>query len=112
MTARAERIILSAKRGGVEVREGLLDLDKAVDSQIELEVLVHAFAAGDSSEFSKKHAEGIEHATAALLAGEHGLQELSHRRRGLYISLSLIVLTLIGLGFKIRSMSGDSIREG
>jgi len=109
MTARAERIILAAQRGGVEIREGLLELDRAVDSQIELEVLVHSFVSGDSSAFGKKHAEGIQHAGAALEAGEEGLRELSHRRGGLYLSLTAIAVVLLGLGLLIRSMSGDAM---
>jgi hypothetical protein len=109
MTARAERIILAAQRGGVEVREGLLDLDRAVDTQIELEVLVHSFESGDSSAFGKKHTEGIAHANAALLAGEEGLQELVQRRRGLYISLAAIAFALLALGVLIRKMSGDAM---
>jgi hypothetical protein len=109
MTARAERIILAAQRGGVEVRDGLLELDKAVDSQIELEVLVHSFVTGDSSAFGKKHAEGIAHANAALLAGEEGLREFRQRRRGLYVSLGAIALALLALGILIRKMSGDAM---
>jgi hypothetical protein len=104
-TARAERITLAAKRGGVEVREGLGELDKAVDSQIELEVLVHTFAMGDSSAFSRKAREGMDHADAALVAGKQGLGELGNRRRGLVISLTFIALTLLGLGLRIRSLS-------
>jgi hypothetical protein len=107
LTAQAERTILSAQRGGVEVRNGLLELDKAVDSQIELEVLVHTFAAGDSSAFARKHAEGMDHAGAAILAGQDGLRELSQRRTGLFAALTFIALTLLGLGFKIRRMSRD-----
>jgi hypothetical protein len=105
LTAQAERTMLSAQRGGVEVRDGLLELDKAVDSQIELEVLVHTFAAGDSSAFSTKHREGMDHAGAAILAGRDGLRELSQRRRGLFAALTFIALTLVGLGLKIRRMS-------
>jgi hypothetical protein len=105
MTARAERTILAAQRGGVEVREGLLELDKAIDSQIELEVLVHTFVDDDSSAFMKKHSEGMERASAALIAGRSGLRELSQRRTGLGVSLIFIVGVLVGLGVKIRQLS-------
>jgi len=100
-TARAERIILAAQRGGVEVEDGLAELDKAVDTQIQLEVLVHTFAAGDSSAFEVKQREGVDHAEAALTAGNNALHELSTRRRGLVISLIFIALTLLGLGLRI-----------
>jgi hypothetical protein len=106
-TASAERTLLDARRGGVELKGGLLDLDKAVDNQIELEVLVHTFHAGEGSPFAEKNAEGLEHAEAALQAGQTGLAEISHRRQGLYIALAFILLTLLGLGAKIRSLSRD-----
>ncbi|GAB4376185.1 MAG: hypothetical protein Kow0062_16120 [Acidobacteriota bacterium] len=104
LSARAERAILRARRGGVEMREAQLDLSKAVDAQIALEVLVHAFDAGDDSDFAKRQQQGVEHARAAWEAGLHGLDELAYRRRGLYVTLALIVLVLIGLGIKIRTM--------
>jgi hypothetical protein len=105
LTARAERIILAARRGGVELQEGLLDLDKAVDAQIALEVLVHTFSADPEGAFMERHREGIEHASSALLAGKNGVRELSQRRRGLFIALGFVVLVLIALGLKIRQMS-------
>jgi len=104
LTGRAERIVLTARRGGVEVRDALTEIDQAVDAQIELEVLVHSFSSGEGSEFAAKQAEGLEHAHAALLAGQGGLDELRFRRNGLVISLVFIVLVLIGLAVKIRQM--------
>jgi hypothetical protein len=105
LTARAERILLAARRGGVETRQALQEIDGAVDSQIELEVLVHTFADGPDSAFTQKHKEGVAHARAALAAGQAALGELSYRRTGLAVSLGLIVLVLIGLGLKIRQIS-------
>ena len=104
-TARAERTALAARRGGVEVREPLADLDHAVDAQIELEVLVHTFTAEDGGAFAEKHEEGLQHAVAALEGARQALEELGFRRRGLVVSLGLIVLVLIGLAFKIRQVS-------
>jgi hypothetical protein len=104
LTARAERIVLSAKRGGVETRDALLDLDKAVDSQIELEVLVHGFSRKADSAFDKKHAEGIQFANRAIEAGHRSLGELGYRRKGLFVSLGFIALLLIALAMKIRSL--------
>jgi hypothetical protein len=104
LTARAERLVLAARRGGVEVRHALAEIEQAVDAQIELEVLVHGFSLADDSEFVAKQAEGLEHAQAALLAGREGLNELGFRRRGLAISLILIVLVLVGIAMKIRQL--------
>lgn len=109
MTARAERILLAAQRGGVEAREARAALDAAVDSQIELEVLVHTFSSEGT--FAEKYAEGTEHAMAALVAGEASLGEIGYRRGGLFVALAIIVLVLIALGLKIRQLTRDEIVE-
>lgn len=107
LTARAERILLAARRGGVETREALAEIDAAVDAQIELEVLVHGFSTAPQGAFARKQREGVARARAALAAGRRALDELAYRRRGLALSLLLILLVLIGLGLKIRQLSRD-----
>ena len=102
LTAKAERALLGARRGGVEVRPSLAFLDAAVDAQIGLEVLVHEFDAGEGSEFAKRHAAGIDAAQKALDAGTAALGELEYRRRGLAVSLVLVGLVLVGLWRQIR----------
>jgi quinol-cytochrome oxidoreductase complex cytochrome b subunit len=101
MIARAERILLAAHRGGVEVRTVRPAFDAAVDAQIELQTLVHTFARKPVQE---KEAEGLQHAEAALIAGQHSLDELAFRRQGLFFALGVIVLVLIALAVKIRMM--------
>ncbi len=103
LTARAERNLLAARRGGVEVRQAAAALDSAVDSQIALEVLVHRFQV--EGPFAEKQAEGLKHAETALIAGKESLGELAYRRRGLVVALALVVLVLIALGLKIRALS-------
>jgi predicted CXXCH cytochrome family protein len=104
LTARAERILLAARRGGVETRQALPDLDHAVDAQIELEVLVHGFSSAKDSAFEKKHREGIGHAQSALASGQLALSELGNRRKGLAVSTIVILLVLVGLALKIRDL--------
>jgi hypothetical protein len=104
LTARAERNLLAARRGGVETRQALQEIDGAVDAQIELEVLVHSFASQPGSAFMKKHAEGVGHAKAALATSQRALGELAYRRKGLAVSLVLIVLLLVALALKIRQL--------
>ncbi|MGZ8867693.1 MAG: cytochrome b N-terminal domain-containing protein [Thermoanaerobaculia bacterium] len=101
MIARSERILLAAQRGGVEVRKARIELDAAVDSQIELETLVHSFAAPPAEEKKK---EGLQHAEAALVAGQGSLEELIYRRKGLFFALGVILLVLVALALKIRSL--------
>lgn len=102
--AHTERLLLAARRGGVEVGEGTLHLDRAVGTQVELETLVHTFVADTSGSFAHKHREGVQLADAALESAQSGLRELANRRRGLVVALGLILLLLLTLGLKIRSM--------
>ena len=104
-TARAERILLAARRGGVETREALLSIDQSVDAQIGLEVLVHTFSSAPEGEFMKLHDEGLVHADLALEQAQTALDELAQRRQWLGLVLLAVVLVLIGLGLKIRQLS-------
>jgi hypothetical protein len=105
LTARAERILLTARRGGVETRPALEKIEEAVKAQIELEVLVHSFATGEGSTFQERQEEGLESAQAALQAGQEALGELAFRRQGLIVALVLIVLVMVGLAVKIRQLA-------
>lgn len=107
LTARAERVVLAAERGGVEVREAPLHIDEAVAAQIQLEVLVHSFHTGEGSEFAEQLDGGLEHAREALELGRAGLEELAYRRSGLAVSLGVIALVLLALGLKIRQLSRE-----
>ena len=107
-TAKAERVFLTARRGGVEVADAMLELDKAVDSQIELEVLMHTFSIAPDGAFAKKHTEGIQHADSALVSGRGALRELGHRRGGLGVALIFVALTLVALALKIRDSTRSS----
>ena len=89
MIARSERILLAAQRGGVEVRRVRSALDSAVDAQIELETLVHTFT---PKPVEVKQQEGLQFAQSALLAGQNALDELSYRRRGLFVALEAVLL--------------------
>ncbi len=111
LTGRAERIVLAAKRGGVETRDALGAIDGAVDAQIGLEVLVHGFDVGDGSAFIEKHAEGLESAREALAAGRGALDELAFRRRGLVVALLFIAAVAVGLALKIREISRREARS-
>jgi hypothetical protein len=103
--ARTERMLLRARRGGVAIGNAAASLDHAVDAQIQLEVLVHSFSTDKGSPFSQTAAEGLQHVQAASQMGVVALEELEFRRKGLATSLGIILLVLIGLGFKIREVS-------
>jgi len=105
LTARADRILLRARRGGVETRGTLLEIDQAVDAQIGLQVLVHSFVVDEESEFMEVQAEGVQHAQTAVESGREALEQLAFRRRGLAVALIIILVVLIALALKIRDIS-------
>jgi hypothetical protein len=102
---RAERLLLRARRGGVATANAAAAVDRAVDAQIELEVLVHSFSTADDGPFAQTAAEGLEHARTATELGLAALDELEYRRTGLVASLGIILLVLVGLWLKIRDLS-------
>jgi hypothetical protein len=105
LSARAERILLAAKRGGVEVRNIQAELDSAVDDQIQLQALVHGFSVTNTSPFMKKYSDAQKVVDKALVQGHAALEQLSFRYKGLFIFLAIILCLLVGLGFKIRQLS-------
>jgi hypothetical protein len=105
--ARAQRLLLAARRGGVEVGRATLGLNQVVDRQIELQVLVHGFSADEGSPFQEKAAEGLELAAGVVEAGRNGLAELRYRRTGLAVSLAVVALVLLALYLKIRQLSSE-----
>jgi hypothetical protein len=106
-TARAERLLLAARRGGVEVRHAVPHVDAAVAAQIELEVLVHTFSSAPDGAFLAKYREGIKHAESAVAEARTGLEELGSRRRGLLVFLGLLAVALVAMVLKIRQLSQD-----
>ena len=106
MTARAERVLHQARRGGVEVKTAAEELDQAVAAEIKLQALVHSFDASPQSDLDKTAAAAKDHARAALAAGNGALGELAYRRSGLAVSLLFVLLVLVALGLKIRQLSG------
>jgi hypothetical protein len=109
VTARSERILLRAHQGGVQTKAAQAAIDQAVDDQIQLEVLVHTFSAAPDGTFAKRQKQGLEQAQKAYTSGVTALGEVAARRRGLVIFLVLVVLLVVAIGLKIRSLppAGD-----
>jgi hypothetical protein len=110
--AQAERMLLAARRGGVETRRVGPEIDQAVNAQIELEVLVHGFTTAPGSEFLKTFDAGMAHARTAITGAHRAVDELGFRRRGLVVFLGFLILVLIALGLKIRQLSRDERHGG
>jgi hypothetical protein len=106
-TARAERMLLAARRGGVDFRKVTPHIDAAVTAQIELEVLVHTFSGASDGKFLARYKEGMTHADSAIAGARDALAELGSRRRGLAVFLGFLALVLVAMVLKIRQMSGS-----
>jgi len=104
LAGEAERILLAARRGGVETHEVAAHVDGIVDAQIDLQVLVHTFDASATGPFTKAYNEGLLEGRAAIASGAAALDELENRRTGLAVALIVIVAVLIGLALKIRAL--------
>lgn len=104
-TAQAERLLLRAHRGGVSTREGMTEIDAAVDSLISMEVLVHSF--DDEGSFDETRTEAMGSAERALAAGRAGLDELVFRRRGLAVALLFVGLVALALWLTIRTLDRE-----
>ncbi|HEX7078353.1 MAG TPA: multiheme c-type cytochrome [Candidatus Eisenbacteria bacterium] len=110
----ANRILRRAELAGMLVSGPQFELkSKGVTAEVEARSLLHSF---DPGRLVKRAHDGIEAANAGTKAGEGALTELQVRRKGLAVSLVLIALVLVGLGFKIResdrTRQGGSVRPG
>jgi hypothetical protein len=97
------QILSRAERSGMEVSQAQFDLNGAVDALVKARAAVHAFAPGA---VQPEAARGLEIAERARARGERALAELVFRRRGLFASLIVIGLVIVGLVLKIREIEG------
>ncbi len=96
---RADEILTTAERSGMEVSSARLELTNARESLIKARVNVHSF---DVEEVRKLTEQGVDISAKTYQAGVAALQERDLRRKGLGLSLIFIVLAITGLYLKIR----------
>jgi Cytochrome c3 len=97
----AHTLLLRAERSGVEVSQAQFDLNSAFDALVKARAAVHAFTV---AAVSGPVTEGRGIAARAHARGVRAHEELQFRRRGLGVSV-LIILTLIAaLAMKIRQI--------
>jgi hypothetical protein len=99
--ARADEILDTAERSGMEVSSPKVELADANEALIKARVNVHNF---DDAEVKKLTDEGAQTADKAYQAGVVALNERDVRRKGLGVSLIAIVLAIGGLYLKIRQI--------
>jgi len=98
---KARAILLRAERAGMEVSQAQFDLNGAKDALVKARAAIHAF----NVPAVKKEAEaGLQISAKTYARGVRALDELQFRRKGLAVSLVIIVALIAGLVFKIRQL--------
>jgi hypothetical protein len=98
----AERLLHDAEIAGMDVGEVQFELKSSgTNAALDARALLHTF---DPQQVVTRSQEARDVAAVALAAGQSALDELQFRRKGLAVSLVLIVLVLVGLYLKIREV--------
>jgi hypothetical protein len=95
-------ILTRAERAGMEVSRPLFELKEARNNLTNARVLIHNVA---NPEFEPTVKAGAEIAVKSKQAGEAALAELQFRRKGLAVSLLVILFVCATLYLKIRQLS-------
>jgi hypothetical protein len=101
----ARAILERAEHAGMEVSQARFELNGANDALVKTRASVHAF----SLAATKKEAEpGLSISAKAYARGVRALDELQFRRKGLGVSLMVILALIAGLVVKIRQLDRRS----
>jgi predicted CXXCH cytochrome family protein len=95
----AEQVLQRAERAGMEVSRPLYDLTEARNYLIKARVDVHRF---DPAALDKDLDGGGKIAAASAASGWKALGELAYRRKGLGVSVVIIIAMIVLLVLKIR----------
>lgn len=98
---KAGAILLQAERAGMEVSQAQFDLNAARDELVKARTAVHAF---DVEAVRKEVVPGLAVSAKAYARGVRALEELGFRRKGLAVSLVVIIALIAGLVVKIRQV--------
>jgi Cytochrome c3 len=100
-TEAARAILKRAAEAGMEVSRHQFELSQADEALTRARADVHFF---QPAAVHQDVTEGLKVARAAHKAGEQALVERDYRRRGLFVSLGLILLAIAALTAKIRQL--------
>jgi predicted CXXCH cytochrome family protein len=98
---RADSILSRAEHAGMEVSQAQFDLNSATTSLVSARTAVHSFS-GDAVRVEVEG--GLEVTAQAYARGQDAMDELQVRRIGLAVSVSIILLLIVGLVAKIRQV--------
>jgi len=102
---KSAEILERARTVGMEVSDSLVKLQEANQTQVQARVAVHSLRVEDVDVPVK---EGLQAAGQLYKEGEAALRERDKRRMGLVVSLSAILLTIVGLWLRIRKLENHS----
>jgi hypothetical protein len=105
---RSEEILARAESSGMEVGPAKLQLSDARDDLMKARVAVHNFRAAP---VEKEIQAGMDITHKTYQAGLGALAERDYRRKGLAISLVVILVVVLGLGLFIRKMESGKTQE-
>ncbi|HET8577761.1 MAG TPA: cytochrome c3 family protein [Methylomirabilota bacterium] len=98
---KARAILFQAERAGMEVSQAQFDLNGAREALVKARTAIHAFKV----DAVKKEVEpGLAISAKAYSRGVRAMEELGFRRKGLAVSLVIIVALIGGLVVKIRQI--------
>ena len=97
----AQSLLRRAERSGIEVSQAQFDLNSAFDALVKARAAVHAFTV---PAVSAPVGEGRAIAGRAHARGIRALEELQFRRRGLAVSVVIILTLILALAMKIRQI--------
>ncbi|MBI2163407.1 MAG: hypothetical protein HYU32_04615, partial [candidate division NC10 bacterium] len=98
---RATAILDRAEHAGMEVSQAKFELRGASDSLLKTRATVHQF---DPAAITKLSDEGVKIANKMHAKGVKALEDLTFRHRGLWISVGIILVAIVGLVLKIREI--------
>jgi predicted CXXCH cytochrome family protein len=98
---RSRAILSRAEQAGVEVGPAQLDLNEAQDDLTKARVSIHSV---ELKSVDENVDAGLKVTEKIYKAGQNALAEASYRRKGLFISLAISLLVLVGLILMIRKI--------
>lgn len=99
--AASEALLARAANAGMDVTDAGVDMDEARTQLILSRAVTHT---ASPPEIEKTAASGVAAAERAQAIGKAALAELAFRRRGLVVSLGVIIFVAVALWLKIREL--------
>jgi predicted CXXCH cytochrome family protein len=97
----ADSLLSKAERAGMQVSEAKFQLNDADDALVKSRTMIHSFSLEQISEITE---DGNKLTEQAIQAGYLALDELQFRRKGLAVSIVVILVLALGLYLKIKEI--------